>query len=122
MDKKNSSLYITAGVATGFWRQPISRSVAVGASLFTLLNLVDAFTTLYATSFGAEELNPLMRAALVQGPFSFFFAKYLMVAMCILVIAACCRRTRKARQVLFYVFLPVYLFIVTHNIVLIIIN
>ncbi len=104
---------------TGFLRQPISAGVAVGVILFALVNLADVFSTLYATSFGAEELNPLMDIVLAQGPFSFLTTKYLLGVLGVILIGSYCRQHRTARVALFYVLLPTYLVVVAYNLILI---
>ncbi|MEK7131853.1 MAG: DUF5658 family protein [Patescibacteria group bacterium] len=102
-----------------FWRQPISTKVGVAVVMFMVLNLIDAFCTLYAISIGVgEEINPIMRILLVQGPFIFLTVKYLMVAVAIVGIAAYCYQYRAARWALFYALLPVYLLTATYQLVM----
>ena len=51
-----------------------------------LLSITDAFLTLYLTSRGAVELNPIMAYYLDHSPLAFFGMKYLLTCATIIVI------------------------------------
>lgn len=112
MDNINSS---REDSAIGFWRQQVSAGVAAVVLTVMALNLFDAFSTLYLISFGGDELNPLMRKFLTQGPFNFLVVKYFLGAAGMMGITIFYRQTRWARYALFAM-LMVYSSVVAYQV------
>lgn len=85
----------------------LDRSTVFLCLSIVLLNLVDAFATLHHLAYGAEELNPLMRALISHGALAFLLGKHLLASAGVIGIALYPgpRASRLALAVLF----PIYL-------------
>lgn len=117
MKKRDGCFYETTAVS--LWCEPISIDIVIGIFFITMLNLIDAFITMYLVFFfDAQEINPFMRILLVNGPFSFFLVKYLIAAAAIILIGVYSHKCRGAYQVSFYTILLVYLTVAVYQLVL----
>ncbi len=76
------------------------------AMLLILLCATDALYTLFHVSRGAAELNPLMRTLLMQGPWLFFGIKYLLSALCIVLLIV--YRTHPLAKIMTWLAVAVY--------------
>jgi hypothetical protein len=81
------------------------QTVVLGLAIVAL-NLVDAFATLRHVDHGAEELNPLMRALLRDGPSRFVAVKHVLASLGVVGIAMH-PRLRAARFAM-WLLLPLY--------------
>jgi hypothetical protein len=71
------------------------------------LSILDALFTLFLISRGATEVNPIMNYFLDRGPSVFFVAKYILTAVCLILILAIRNFylfNTKARVEILYVF------------------
>ena len=97
------------------WYRRIDRATLYVALVVVALNLVDAFCTLHHVSLGAEEVNPLMKALIDRGDYSFLVGKHLLASGGVLGIVAHCEHAI-ARKMLKFVLLPIYLAIAVYQI------
>lgn len=81
------------------WTPPRPRLVVLVYLLIVGFNAFDAFATLAALDKGADELNPLMRAALELGPAAFIAVKMALIGfLCALLALVTMWRTRQVRE------------------------
>lgn len=82
-----------------------------------MLGVVDAFFTLYHVQVhNAVEVNPLMRFLLGKNPTIFFNVKYLLTAVCLLLL--CLHKNMRIVRVLLGVIFSLYLIITANHLYL----
>lgn len=82
-----------------------------------LLGVADAFFTLYHVQVHhAIELNPIMKFFLVKGPRIFFYVKYLLTAICLVIL--CVHKNLGIVKILLLVILSMYVLILINHIYL----
>lgn len=82
------------------FRLPNKEDVSLGIILY-LLNVVDAFFTIYWIGNGAIELNPLMAFFINLGTLYFLIVKIPLAAVMVAILLACSRKSHVKSILLF---------------------
>jgi len=96
--------------------RPIDRKTLWLAFAIVGLNLADGFATLRHLHHGAEELNPFMEVLLRHGAQPFLLVKHLLASLGVVGIAM--HGQLKAARIALWLLFPLYLGIVTYQIIL----
>ena len=92
-----------------------SKTLAV-ILLIVMLSIIDAILTLHLVDRGATELNPIMDYYLGHGPLTFFWVKYMLTSVALIIIltnkTAYLFNTRFQVKILFVVFLVPFVLVI----------
>lgn len=84
--------------------------------LIVMLSIIDAILTLHLVDRGATELNPIMDYSLGHGPLTFFWVKYMLTSVALIIIltnkTAYLFNTRFQVKILFIVFLVPFVLVI----------
>ena len=108
---------------TIFLADRYSQSVFTAILLILLFSVLDAFLTLFLIGHDATELNPIMAYYIDVGPYAFFFVKYLLTSVAVVILLLCqhafLRTMRMYAHSLFYVIVAAFMSVVAWELFLI---
>lgn len=113
----DAALVAQRPTSSTFWSRRVDRATLYVALAVVALNLIDAFCTLHHVSLGAEEVNPIMKALIDRGDFTFLVGKHILASGGVVGIVAHCDHAI-ARKMLKYVLFPIYLAIAAYQLAL----
>jgi len=108
---------------TIFLADRYSQSVFGAILLILLFSVLDALLTLYLIGHDATELNPIMAYYINVGPYAFFFVKYMLTSVAVVILLLCqnafLRTMRIHARSLFYVIVAAFMSVVAWELFLI---
>jgi len=108
---------------TIFLADRYSQSVFAAILLTLFFSVLDALLTLYLIGHDATELNPIMAYYINVGPYAFFFVKYLLTSVAVVILLLCqhayLRTMRIYARSLFYVIVAAFMSVVVWELFLI---
>lgn len=108
---------------TIFLADRYSQSVFGAILLILIFSVLDALLTLYLIGHGATELNPIMAYYINVGPYAFFFVKYLLTSVAVVILLLCqnafLRTMRMYAHSLFYLIAAAFMSVVAWELFLI---
>jgi hypothetical protein len=108
---------------TIFLADRYSQSVFGAILLILLFSVFDALLTLYLIGHDATELNPIMAYYINVGPYAFFFVKYLLTSVAVIILLLCQNAFLRTMQIyahsLFYVIVAAFMSVVVWELFLI---
>ena len=108
---------------TIFLADRYSQSVFGAILLILFFSVLDALLTLYLIGHDATELNPIMAYYINVGPYAFFFVKYMLTSVSVVILLLCqnafLRIMRMYAHSLFYLIVAAFMSVVAWELFLI---
>ena len=108
---------------TIFLADRYSQSVFGAILLILFFSVLDALLTLYLIGHDATELNPIMAYYINVGPYAFFFVKYMLTSVSVVILLLCqnafLRTMRMYAHSLFYLIVAAFMSVVAWELFLI---